>query len=307
MSRRTHITAALLITASLLAAVPARAKSVNDWEAMPRRDSSEYVVSFIAKMIFDLGQTNPKLAADIKDFFVRQPQGKTVSEGLWNLYIELGVLDTLAGRGKVDLSQIQIEGVIVKVVKDKFPPSQSAPAPTQPPLAAVSVNNVEAKSMIGHCDILMAVNESALTNASIKDFQAKVPAQQAAHLARLVERMAQGESREYIKRFFASEGMARVGGRLTELNGLAQQGKADLAKAKMSDVLYDVLIEQIDKDQASARLRLKDIDDRAIKLHDGRRAYIDGDGFRDGKGNLLQGRDLEEARQKLRERRTRTN
>jgi hypothetical protein len=36
--------------------------------------------------------------------------------------VELAALDSAAKAGKVDLSKIQIEGVIVKVVKDKFPP-----------------------------------------------------------------------------------------------------------------------------------------------------------------------------------------
>ena len=36
--------------------------------------------------------------------------------------VELTALDVWAKDGKVDLSKIQVEGVIVKVVKDKFPP-----------------------------------------------------------------------------------------------------------------------------------------------------------------------------------------
>jgi hypothetical protein len=32
------------------------------------------------------------------------------------------MLEILAHDGKVDLTKIQVEGVIVKVVKDKFPP-----------------------------------------------------------------------------------------------------------------------------------------------------------------------------------------
>jgi soluble cytochrome b562 len=49
-------------------------------------------------------------------------EGKPFSEGLERLYVELGALEILAHDGKVDLTKIQVEGVIVKVVKDKFPP-----------------------------------------------------------------------------------------------------------------------------------------------------------------------------------------
>ena len=51
--------------------------------------------------------------------------GKPFSAGLERLYVELGALESLAHDGKVDLTKIQVEGVIVKVVKDKFPPQPS--------------------------------------------------------------------------------------------------------------------------------------------------------------------------------------
>ena len=38
--------------------------------------------------------------------------------------VELIALDAVAKDGKIDLSKIQIEGVIVKVLKDKFPPQK---------------------------------------------------------------------------------------------------------------------------------------------------------------------------------------
>jgi hypothetical protein len=52
---------------------------------------------------------------DIRDWFAK-------GEGPQKLFTEIGALDLLAEKGKVDLSKIQIEGVIVKVIKDKFPP-----------------------------------------------------------------------------------------------------------------------------------------------------------------------------------------
>ena len=100
----------------------AQAMSLKDFNTKPTHDQSVYVVDFIEKMTGDLGAKNPQLAQDIRDWFSRKQEGKPFSAGLERLYVELGALESLAHDGKVDLTKIQVEGVIVKVVKDKFPP-----------------------------------------------------------------------------------------------------------------------------------------------------------------------------------------
>jgi len=117
-----------LATASLLAlltSTSAFAKSVQDFEAMPSAAQSEYTVSFLEKMTFDLRQKNPKLAQDIKDYFVRKQADSEMSDGFEDFEAALGAVDDLAKKGKADLSKIQIESVIVYVVKKKFPPPQT--------------------------------------------------------------------------------------------------------------------------------------------------------------------------------------
>ncbi|MEO8595478.1 MAG: hypothetical protein ABI759_19315 [Candidatus Solibacter sp.] len=100
----------------------AQAMSLKDFNSKPTHEQSVYVVDFIEKMTADLGAKNPQLKQDIRDWFSRKQDGKPYSEGLEQLYTELGALEILAHDGKVDLTKIQVEGVIVKVVKDKFPP-----------------------------------------------------------------------------------------------------------------------------------------------------------------------------------------
>jgi soluble cytochrome b562 len=100
----------------------AQAMSLKDFNTKPTHDQSVYVVDFIEKITADLGAKNPQLGQDIRDWFSRKQEGKPFSEGLERLYVELGALEILAHDGKVDLTKIQVEGVIVKVVKDKFPP-----------------------------------------------------------------------------------------------------------------------------------------------------------------------------------------
>src|SRR5579871_5203630 len=100
----------------------AQAMSLKDFNTKPTHDQSVYVVDFIEKMTADLGVKNPQLGQAIRDWFSRKQEGKPFSEGLERLYTELGGLEILARDGKIDLTKIQVEGVIVKVVKDKFPP-----------------------------------------------------------------------------------------------------------------------------------------------------------------------------------------
>ena len=103
----------------------AKAMSLKDFNTKPMHDQSVYVVDFIEKMTADLGAKNPQLAQDIRDWFPLKQDGKPFSAGLGRLYVELGALESLAHDGTVDLTKIQVEGVIVKVVKDKFPPQPS--------------------------------------------------------------------------------------------------------------------------------------------------------------------------------------
>jgi hypothetical protein len=110
---------------AFLALIPIQAMSLKDFNARPAPDRSAYVADFIDKMTTDLRAKNPELAQSIRTWFAVKAEGKTSSEGMVRLNVELGALESLAHDGKVDLSKIQVEGVIVKVVKDKFPPQPS--------------------------------------------------------------------------------------------------------------------------------------------------------------------------------------
>ena len=123
-SQRT-ILAAILATA-ILASIPAHSLTVKDFEAKPTAEQSAIITAFVDKMTGDIGRDNPQLARNIHDYFFTKQAGKSFAEGLENLSLELAALDSVAKNGKIDLSKIQIEGVIVKVVKDKFPPSAKA-------------------------------------------------------------------------------------------------------------------------------------------------------------------------------------
>jgi soluble cytochrome b562 len=57
----------------------------------------------------------------------------------------------------------------------------------------------------------------------------------------------------------------------------------------------DRLLAQIDQQQRVVEKRRKEIEDSALKLHDGRRVYVDGDLYRDEQGRVLEGMDRDEA------------
>jgi hypothetical protein len=57
----------------------------------------------------------------------------------------------------------------------------------------------------------------------------------------------------------------------------------------------DRLLQQIEQEQARIDERRKEIEDHALRLHDGRRVYVDGERYRDGEGRLLTGADESEA------------
>jgi len=54
-------------------------------------------------------------------------------------------------------------------------------------------------------------------------------------------------------------------------------------------------MERLEEERRDTLKHLQEIDDRAIKLHDGRRAYVDGSEYRDKNGIFLRGADRDEA------------
>jgi hypothetical protein len=57
----------------------------------------------------------------------------------------------------------------------------------------------------------------------------------------------------------------------------------------------DRLLARIDEQERAIVKRRQEIEDNALKLHDGRRVYVDGDQYRDENGNILQGSVRDEA------------
>ena len=57
----------------------------------------------------------------------------------------------------------------------------------------------------------------------------------------------------------------------------------------------DSLLARIEQQQLVVEQHRKEIEENALKLHDGRRVYVDGNQYRDEQGRVLEGRDRDEA------------
>jgi hypothetical protein len=114
-----------LLIALVFALIPMQAMSLKDFNAQSGKDQAVYVVNFIEKMTNDLSAKNPQVAQAIRDWFGKRAAGKPGSEGMERLYVELAALEIQAKEGKADLSKIQLESVIVYLVKQKFSPNNA--------------------------------------------------------------------------------------------------------------------------------------------------------------------------------------
>lgn len=118
MSRAT-VLAAVLCVSSLFPGA-AHAKSLQEFEAMPAEQQGKYLSDFVLKMKTDMAAKNPELANAIWVYFTHDVPGKPTTQGVEDLMVQEMVVDKLAQQGKADPSKIQIEGMIVYVVKQHF-------------------------------------------------------------------------------------------------------------------------------------------------------------------------------------------
>src|SRR4051812_34054584 len=73
--------------------IPMQAMSLKDFNAKAPADRSAYVADFIDHMTTDLRAKNPELAQSIRTWFAEKPAGKTLSEGMERLNVELGAVE----------------------------------------------------------------------------------------------------------------------------------------------------------------------------------------------------------------------
>jgi hypothetical protein len=126
MKTRTLLAAPFFTAVMLLIPLPSSAMSVRQYESKTKQERAEVVASAIDKIVADVAKADPGLSEAIRKYFYVIPQGQPESPGLLAFGAELVAVEELAAKGKLDLEKVQIEGILLDVVKTDVVPKQKA-------------------------------------------------------------------------------------------------------------------------------------------------------------------------------------
>jgi hypothetical protein len=101
------------------------ALSVRDYENAPKAEQADKVVNAIDKIVADVARVNPDLSRAIHDYFYVIPKGQPESPGLIAFEGDLLAVERAADQGKADRDKMQIEGILLGVVKRDIVNKQS--------------------------------------------------------------------------------------------------------------------------------------------------------------------------------------
>ena len=119
---RTFLTTAVLAVIMLGTPYQARAMSVRQYESEPIKQRTPEAVHAISKIVDDVAKVNPALSQAINDYFTVIPLGQPAAPGLISFEGGLSAVDNLAAQGKLDLDKVQIEGILLDIVKSDVMP-----------------------------------------------------------------------------------------------------------------------------------------------------------------------------------------
>ena len=106
-----------MLAAILLAPSSAWALSVRDYENATKEQQADSVANAIDKIIADVAKVDPALSRAIHDYFYIIPKGQPESPGLIAFEGDLLAVERAADHGRADRDKMQIEGILLGVVK----------------------------------------------------------------------------------------------------------------------------------------------------------------------------------------------
>ncbi len=115
-----------LLAVALLLSAHGFALSVRQYENKTKAQGAEAVASAIDKIVDDVAKVNPALSKSIHDYFYVIPAGQAESPGLIAFGAELVAVENLADKGKLDLDKVQVEGILLDLVKTDVMKKQSS-------------------------------------------------------------------------------------------------------------------------------------------------------------------------------------
>lgn len=211
----------------------AQAMSVRQYEGETVRQKATDQTEALYKITEDVAKINPALSQAIHDYFFVTPPGQPDPPGFIAFQHDLDAVETLADQRKADLDKVQIEELLLAIIKrdvmPKFatnaPPSPAAPA--TPFQEAMSLRQYESEPkrqqatdealMIFQITAEVAKVNPALSQAIHDYFGVTPPGQQ------------------------VPPGMFAFEAELRAVDNLVAQGKVDQDKVKIKGILLDLI------------------------------------------------------------------
>ena len=110
-----------LLIFALIAALPAAAISLKDWEAKPDDEQIKYLTASLARLVVAANKTDQTLADKIKHYYTDKPNGLKYPAGMLDLLQRIVRLENQAQTDRsVDLAKIELEDVILRNTAEKF-------------------------------------------------------------------------------------------------------------------------------------------------------------------------------------------
>jgi hypothetical protein len=126
MKTPARFTITFLAAVMLLIPFQASALSVKQYKSETKDQRADFVAGEIAKIVADVAKVNPALSKSIYDYFHAILQGQPESPGLIAFAGALAAVEDAADHGKLDLDKVQIEGILLGIIKRDVMPKQAA-------------------------------------------------------------------------------------------------------------------------------------------------------------------------------------
>lgn len=132
MKDRQRVTVLLLTAVMLVIPFQAFALSVREYKSETKQQRADFVASQIEKIVAEVAKTNPVLSKAIHDYFYVTPQAQLAAPGVTAFEGALAAVEDSAARGKLDLDKVQIEGILLGIIKRDVMPKPAAKNDTPP-------------------------------------------------------------------------------------------------------------------------------------------------------------------------------
>ena len=126
MKNRQRVTVLLLAAVMLVIPFQAFALSVREYKSETKQQRADFVAAQIDKIVAEVAKTNPALSKTIHDYFYIIPEGQPESPGLIAFAGALAAVEDSAAQGKLDLDKVQIEGILLGIIKRDVMPKPAA-------------------------------------------------------------------------------------------------------------------------------------------------------------------------------------